>query len=204
METLLPFEKIKRERFVRKNAKTDPKFGLDPNYRSVEDLINYGVINVNKPRGPTSHQVSAYVKQILKIKKTGHSGTLDPKVTGVLPVALGRATRIVQTLLPSGKEYVCIMHVHKDIDPEKIREAMNSFVGKIKQLPPIKSSVKRQWRYRKIYYIDFENSSDFVFFMTYFLCSTLKIDITKTTSTLIAILQGTMMKNLLSYLKYMR
>lgn len=154
METLLPFEKIEREILVRKESKTDPKFGGDPNKRDVKYLLNHGIININKPKGPTSHQVSSYVKDILKQKRCGHSGTLDPKVTGVLPVATEKSTRIVDALLSAGKEYICVMHLHKDVDEKKVRETMMSFVGKIKQLPPIKSAVKREWRYRKIYYID--------------------------------------------------
>ncbi|MBN2111780.1 RNA-guided pseudouridylation complex pseudouridine synthase subunit Cbf5 [Candidatus Woesearchaeota archaeon] len=152
--TKLPFEKIERELFVKKKAETSPKFGIDPDKRPVDELINFGIVNINKPKGPTSHQVSAYVQKILKIKKSGHSGTLDPKVTGVLPVALGRGTRIVQVLLNAGKEYVCLMHVHKEIPEGKMRSTINEFVGKIKQKPPLRSSVKRQVRERKIYYID--------------------------------------------------
>ena len=150
----LPFEKIKRELFERKKVKTDPKFGSEPDSRPVDQLLNFGIININKPKGPTSHQVSAYVQKILGLKKSGHSGTLDPKVTGVLPVAIGRGTRIVQTLLTAGKEYVCIMHLHKDVPKENIKKVMKKFVGRIKQLPPLRSSVKRQERYRKIYYIN--------------------------------------------------
>lgn len=88
------------------------------------------------------------------MNKSGHSGTLDPKVTGVLPVALGRATRIVQTLLTAGKEYVAVMHVHKDVDEKALKDACEKFTGKIRQLPPIKCSIKREWRFRKVYYID--------------------------------------------------
>jgi len=151
---MLPFERMKREIFVRKKAKTNTKHGEDINKRSIQELLNYGIVNVNKPSGPTSHQVSSYVQKILGISKSGHSGTLDPKVTGVLPVALGRGTRIVQTLLPAGKEYICIMHLHAAVDEKILRTVLKSFIGKIKQLPPIKSSVKRQERYRKIYYLD--------------------------------------------------
>ena len=150
----LPFEKIKRELFERKKAKTDSKFGSDPNKRPVEELLDFGIININKPKGPTSHQVSSYVQKIIGIKKSGHSGTLDPKVTGVLPVAIGRGTRIVQALLPAGKEYVCVMHLHKEVPEKKIKDAMKKFVGRIKQLPPLRSAVKRQERYRKVYYIN--------------------------------------------------
>src|SRR3990167_7317587 len=109
MEELLPFEKINKEIFFKRDSETNQDYGQDPEKRSVEELINYGIINLNKPSGPSSHQVSDYVQRILSIKKSGHSGTLDPKVTGVLPIALGRATRIVQTLLKSGKEYIGLM-----------------------------------------------------------------------------------------------
>ncbi|MFQ5474474.1 MAG: RNA-guided pseudouridylation complex pseudouridine synthase subunit Cbf5 [Candidatus Nanoarchaeia archaeon] len=150
----MPWEHMKREVLVRKESKTNKSYGCDPQKRTVEQLKEYGIINVDKPRGPSSHQVSAYVQKILGIQKSGHSGTLDPKVTGVLPVALGRGTRIVQALLVAGKEYICVMHLHDQVEDEKIKETLKRFVGKIKQLPPIKSAVKRQWRYRKIYYIE--------------------------------------------------
>lgn len=150
----LPFENIKRKIIVKKESETDPSLGTSPEKRPVKDIINYGIVDINKPRGPTSHQVSDYVQKILNIKKSGHSGTLDPAVTGVLPIALGRATRIVQTLLKAGKEYVALMHLHKEADKEEIKKLFKEFTGKIKQIPPIKSSVKRVEREREIYYID--------------------------------------------------
>jgi len=153
-ENLLPFEKLKREIFLRREAETSPKFGLKPEERSTEDLIQYGVVNIDKPRGPTSHQVSAYVQQIAGLSKSGHSGTLDPHVTGVLPIAFGKATKVVQALLTAGKEYVCVMHIHKEVEEAQLRKACEEFVGRIKQLPPIRSAVKRQERFRKIYYLD--------------------------------------------------
>ncbi len=154
MESLLPFERIKRTVLVRKDAETSDKFGVNPEVRRTEELINYGIVNIDKPSGPSSHQVSAYVQSILGIDKSGHSGTLDPKVTGVLPIATGRATRVVQTLLTAGKEYVCLMHLHRDIEEQKLRAMMERFTGRIKQLPPVKSAVKRQHRFRNIYYIE--------------------------------------------------
>ncbi len=153
-ENLLPFEKIKREIFIRKKANTSLKFGKRPEERTTEEHINYGIVNIDKPAGPTSHQVSSYVKQILNLGKAGHSGTLDPNVTGVLPVALGEGTKVIQALLSAGKEYICIMHLHYDYSEEEIRKISASFIGKIKQLPPLKSAVKREWRYRKIYYLN--------------------------------------------------
>jgi H/ACA ribonucleoprotein complex subunit 4 len=150
----LPFEKIKREILVKKEFETDWSYGQDPNKRKTEELINYGIINLNKLSGPTSHMVSDYVQKILGINKSGHSGTLDPGVTGVLPIALGKATRIVQTLLNAGKEYVCLMYIHKPVDEKEIDKAVEKFTGKIKQLPPIKSAIKRRLRTREIYYFN--------------------------------------------------
>jgi len=146
---------------MKKEAKTSNKLGCKPEERKAEEIINYGVVNINKPQGPTSHQVSDFVQKILNIKKSGHSGTLDPHVHGLLPVALGRATRIVQTLLKSGKEYVGIMHLHKDVGETKLKETIKrNFTGKIKQIPPLKSSVKRVKREREIYYFDILEKED--------------------------------------------
>jgi len=121
--------------------------------RSAKELLEGGLININKPQGPTSHQVSSYVRDILN-KKCGHSGTLDPNVTGVLPIAFSNAIRIVQALLKAQKEYVCLMHLHKDISEEKIRAAAKDFIGKIEQIPPVRSAVKRVKRTREIHYLE--------------------------------------------------
>ena len=76
-------------------------------------------------------------------------------MTGVLPIALGRATRIVQALLTAGKGYIAIMHLHKEVEEEKLKETINKyFVGKIQQVPPLKSSVKIQLRKRTVYYFE--------------------------------------------------
>jgi len=150
----LPFETVKNKVLVRRKAETSEKHGSKPEARSAKELLNYGIVNIDKPSGPSSHQVSAYVKKIIDIKKTGHSGTLDPKVTGVLPVALGKATRIVHPLLKAGKEYICLMHLHEDIAEAKVRKVMEDFIGRISQLPPVRSAVKRRTRKRKIYYLE--------------------------------------------------
>ncbi len=156
----MPFDAVKRKILVRKEAETDDNHGSRPEERKTEDIINYGVVNINKPSGPTSHQVSDYVKKILSIKKAGHSGSLDPKVTGVLPIALGKATRIADVLLKTGKEYVALMHLHKEISEKDIRNVVKEFVGEIRQLPPIKSAVKRRERTRSIYYMEIMEIKD--------------------------------------------
>lgn len=78
----------------------------------------------------------------------------DPKVTGVLPVALEDATKVVQALLLSGKEYVCVMRLHGDVSKVRVKEVLKEFHGTIYQRPPVRSSVKRQLRVRTIYYLD--------------------------------------------------
>lgn len=138
--------------FIKKAAVGE--FGKHPAERTAEELIQYGIVNIDKPKGPTSHQLSDYVQKILHIDRAGHSGTLDPKVTGVQPVALGKATRITQFLLTAPKEYVCLMHLHKEVEEKVLHETVLKFTGKIKQLPPIKSAVKRQLREREIYEVE--------------------------------------------------
>jgi H/ACA ribonucleoprotein complex subunit 4 len=138
--------------FVKKEV--EGEFGIKPEERTTETLLKYGIINIDKLKGPTSHQTADYVKKIIPINKAGHSGTLDPAVTGVQPIAIGRATRITHFFLTAPKEYVCLMYLHKNIEEKVFRETITKFVGKIQQLPPIKSAVKRQVRTREIY--DFE------------------------------------------------
>ncbi|MBT5215219.1 RNA-guided pseudouridylation complex pseudouridine synthase subunit Cbf5 [Candidatus Woesearchaeota archaeon] len=151
-EYKLPAEKIEPKILIKKEGITNENFGCIPEKRNIKDLINRGIININKYSGPSSHQVSDYVQKILNIKKSGHSGTLDPKVTGVLPVALSDATRIVQTLLPAGKEYVALMRIHEETSEDRIRRTFKKFTGEINQLPPVRSAVKRRIRPRKVYY----------------------------------------------------
>ncbi len=151
---LLPFETIQREILVRKQSSTDPKYGKRPEERSMQELLETGVICLNKQEGPTSHQVADYVKQVVGIEKAGHGGTLDPHVTGVLPIAFERATRSAEYLLLAGKEYVCLMHIHKPVPEAQIYKTLQDFVGKITQMPPLRSAVKREERERTVYYIE--------------------------------------------------
>jgi H/ACA ribonucleoprotein complex subunit 4 len=150
---VLPSDRI-RSVLVKRTGKTDPAYGIPPAQRSLEMHLRLGAINLDKTSGPTSHEVAAWVKRILEIEKAGHSGTLDPKVTGILPVLLGDATRVMDTLLLAGKEYVCLMYIHKPQPKKRIMEVCNEFVGPIFQKPPLKSSVVKELRIRTIYYLD--------------------------------------------------
>ncbi|WP_297556272.1 RNA-guided pseudouridylation complex pseudouridine synthase subunit Cbf5 [Thermococcus sp.] len=151
---ILPAD-IKREVLIKdEKAETNPKWGFPPEKRPIEMHMQFGIINLDKPPGPTSHEVVAWIKKLFNLSKAGHGGTLDPKVSGVLPVALERATRVVQALLPAGKEYVALMHLHGDVPEDKILAVMKEFQGEIIQRPPLRSAVKRRLRTRKVYYID--------------------------------------------------
>ncbi|MDI9615930.1 MAG: RNA-guided pseudouridylation complex pseudouridine synthase subunit Cbf5 [Methanothrix sp.] len=151
--TRLPAERM-REKIVRREGSTDPSYGCYPDRRPLQEHLRLGAINLDKPSGPTSHEVVAWVKRILGIEKAGHSGTLDPRVTGILPVLTGDATRVVEFLLTAGKEYVCLMRTHEQVPRKKILEICEEFTGEIYQRPPLKSSVARNLRTRKIYYIE--------------------------------------------------
>jgi H/ACA ribonucleoprotein complex subunit 4 len=152
--TAPPWE-TKREIRVKAEDTTNPKHGHKPSERPAAEYIRYGVINLDKPAGPTSHEVAAWTKKIMHLKSIGHGGTLDPKVTGVLPVTLEDSTKIVQALLNSGKEYVCVMKLHGDAQETRVKQVLDEFQDQIYQRPPLRSSVKRQLRTRRIYYIDF-------------------------------------------------
>jgi len=156
---LAPWE-IKRKLLVKAEEETDPRYGHEPGERLVQDHIRFGIINLDKPAGPSSHEVTAWIKRILDMKRAGHGGTLDPKVTGILPIALQEASRTLQALLLSGKEYICVARLHSEVNENKIRSVLNEFQGVIYQRPPIRASVKRQLRTRKIYYINLLEMTD--------------------------------------------
>lgn len=148
-ESVFPWERVQRKVLVKKQ-----EIIAESPEPSVAELLQYGIVNLDKPRGPTSHQAAEFVKNILGAGKAGHSGTLDPNVTGLLVVALGRATRITEALLHAGKEYVAVMYLHREIPESRLREAFVKFTGRITQLPPVKSAVKRVERERNVYYAE--------------------------------------------------
>ena len=130
------------------------KWGCRPSDRSIGELLAGGVIILDKPSGPTSHQATAWVRDALKCEKVGHGGTLDPYVSGVLPITLGKAVRLTDVVLSSDKEYICLMKLHADRPEARVREVMSRFVGKVYQLPPVRSAVKRQLRIRTIHELE--------------------------------------------------
>ncbi|MET1102351.1 MAG: RNA-guided pseudouridylation complex pseudouridine synthase subunit Cbf5 [Pyrodictiaceae archaeon] len=154
IEELDRFAGIKAGWIIRGEDETSPDYGRPAWARPIEEHIRMGVIPLDKPPGPTSHEVVAWIKRMLGLSKAGHGGTLDPKVTGVLPVALEEATKIIHLVVHTTKEYVCVMQLHEPVDEQKLREAISLFVGEIYQRPPLRSSVKRSLRVKRVYKID--------------------------------------------------
>ncbi|MEM4330440.1 MAG: RNA-guided pseudouridylation complex pseudouridine synthase subunit Cbf5 [Candidatus Pacearchaeota archaeon] len=133
---------------------------------SFEKRLNFGIIVIDKPSGPTSFTISEYVRKSLNLRKTSHFGTLDPKVSGVLPIALGRACRLTGFFLGHDKEYVGILRTHKEVDINNLRDLIQEkFIGKIIQIPPRRSRVKRAPREReiKLFEILEKKDKDFLF-----------------------------------------
>jgi len=130
---------------------TDDAYGTYYDKRTIEQLLNYGLIILDKPPGPTSHETVAWTKRILKLPKIGHSGTLDPQVSGVLPLGLGEATKALGILLYGPKEYHALGRIHSLPSKEKLEETINLFRGEIYQKPPQRSAVVRQTRTRTIH-----------------------------------------------------
>jgi H/ACA ribonucleoprotein complex subunit 4 len=133
---------------------TDDAYGTHYDKRTIEQLLNYGLIILDKPPGPTSHETVAWTKRLLKIPKIGHSGTLDPQVSGVLPLGLGEATKALGILLYGPKEYHALGRIHSLPSKEKLDETIKMFTGEIFQKPPQRSAVVRQTRTRTIHELE--------------------------------------------------
>lgn len=116
--------------------------------KTIKEILNFSMVNIDKPKGFTSFDVVNYVRKLLGVKRVGHTGTLDSGVTGVLPVCLGRACRLSNYFMKKDKEYTGKMYLHKEISEQKLKDYMESFIGKIMQKPPVKSRVKRVLRER--------------------------------------------------------
>ena len=113
------FPTYKRKSLIKAQAQTNPYHGKPPHQRTIPELLQTGIINLDKPAGPTSHQVTAWAKNILNTPKIGHGGTLDPNVTGVLPIALTATTKAIGILHHVAKEYICVMKPHHHTTEKK-------------------------------------------------------------------------------------
>lgn len=139
---------------------TNDNYGHYPDKRPIESLLSYGLVLVDKPAGPTSHEVVAWVKRALEIEKAGHSGTLDPGATGLLPVGLGEGTKALSVLLLGPKEYYALARLHSHVSDDRLKHVMQEFTGELYQRPPQRSSVRRVTRVRTVYEFDYLESYD--------------------------------------------
>ena len=116
---------------VRSSHYTPIPSGFTPLKRPINDYVRSGVINLDKPSNPSSHEVVAWIRRILRVEKTGHSGTLDPKVTGNLIVCIERATRLVKSQQSAGKEYVCVCRLHSAPEggSQRVSKALQTLTG---------------------------------------------------------------------------
>ena len=124
-----------------------------PDARDPDTLLEFGVVNLDKPAGPSAHQVSAWVRDMVGVDRAAHAGTLDPKVTGCLPVMTGDATRLAPAFLEGSKEYVAVLELHGR-PPNDLEATLAEFVGKLYQKPPRKSAVSRRLRVREVYELE--------------------------------------------------
>jgi len=137
------------------DSTTDEKYGYYPFNRPINILFDYGLVLIDKPAGPTSHEIASWVKRILNIDKSGHSGTLDPGATGLLPMGLGEATKALSVLLLGPKEYFSLARIHSKYTRKSVEKILLNFLGDIYQRPPQRSSVKRMTRIRRIYELEY-------------------------------------------------
>ena len=127
------------------------KYGCKPTERSLETLLDAGVILVDKPRGPSSHQLTAWAREMLGIQRLGHGGILDPFATGLLTMLCGKATRLTEMVLTGDKKYIAVLKFGREVDSSELENLLNSLNGEIYNVPPLESAVKVQVRTRIIH-----------------------------------------------------
>jgi tRNA pseudouridine55 synthase len=142
-----------------------------PTERSAAELLSFGVVNLDKPAGPSAHQVAGWVRDLTAeavetlapdgptVDRAAHAGTLDPKVTGCLPMLLGDATRMAQVFLEGRKEYVSVLELHGPV-PANLESVLKEFEAPLYQKPPRKSAVSRRLRVREIHELSLLDQTD--------------------------------------------
>jgi len=147
---------------LEKDAKTSPEHGTIPSERTIEQLLESCFILLDKSPGPSSHQVSAWARDMMGLEKLGHGGTLDPFASGLLPLLSGKAMRLTGKILTHDKSYLAIFKFGKELGRNEIEEKMTMLTGKVYNVPPEISAVRVQVRTRKISkfdILDFDGTS---------------------------------------------
>jgi H/ACA ribonucleoprotein complex subunit 4 len=130
------------------------KVGRPPAEKSLAEILPYSLVPIDKPKGPTSHEVSSFVRKMLGLRKTGHYGTLDANVSGVLPILLEHATKASPYFAGAEKTYVTIMRTFSPVKKRELEVALKRFRGPIYQTPPLASAVRKQLRVREVHELE--------------------------------------------------
>ena len=118
-------------------------------------ILKNGFIILDKPRGPSSHEITAYLKKLMKLKRCGNAGTLDPQVSGVMIIGINKATRLLQYVVGKEKTYVGVMKTKNfPNNLQEVQKEFDKFVGLISQTPPKQSAVAKRKRKRQIFYFN--------------------------------------------------
>lgn len=147
---------------LEKDAKTSPDHGTIPSERTIEQLLESCFILLDKSPGPSSHQVSAWARDMMGLEKLGHGGTLDPFASGLLPLLSGKAMRLTGKILTHDKSYLALFKFGKELGRDEIENKMGMLTGKVYNVPPEISAVRVQVRTRKISkfdILDFDGTS---------------------------------------------
>ena len=134
-----------------KEAKTDDAIGAYPDQKTIEQRLESGFFLLDKGAGPTSHQVAAWVRDMLELPRLGHGGTLDPFATGVLPLMAGKSMRLTKQILEHNKTYIAVFRFKNEVEPDALSTVMEQLTGRIYNVPPEISAVRVQVRTRKIH-----------------------------------------------------
>ena len=129
----------------------DANHGFNPDEMSVEQRMASGFILLDKPAGPTSHQIASWVRDLLGLERLGHGGTLDPFATGVLPLMAGKSMKLTKGILKNDKTYIFVLKFAEQPNIESLNEVISKLTGRIYNVPPEISAVKVQVRTRKIF-----------------------------------------------------
>jgi H/ACA ribonucleoprotein complex subunit 4 len=134
--------------------------GLNPEELTIEQRLASGFILLDKPPGPTSHQIASWVRDLLGLERLGHGGTLDPFATGVLPLMTGKSMKLTKGILKTDKTYIAVLKFAQETNIDSLNEVIDKLTGRIYNVPPEISAVKVQVRTRKIYKFELiENNS---------------------------------------------
>ena len=134
--------------------------GTDPEKLTIEQRLASGFILLDKPPGPTSHQIASWVRDLLGLERLGHGGTLDPFATGVLPLMAGKSMKLTKGILKTDKTYIAVIKFAEETSTDALKNVIGKLTGRIYNVPPEISAVKVQVRTRKIYSFELIEASN--------------------------------------------